>query len=182
MVGIIPKQLRPNFYRSVAQAHVQLTKLRFSKIGTIVRSSKTGEFDIGPLPHIGGPFQTASVFFAAWATHVKFKMDRAEIIRMTPADQPELAKQICDAIESFPSQVRDLLACRPPPQDGGPFALVHADFLHSNMLGDTDFRLVAVIDWEGAQTVPWECVLFPGFLSCMPPSFDLPTNYDDSTG
>lgn len=48
------------------------------------------------------------------------------------------------------------------------------------MLVDSVFNLVGVIDWEGAHTVPWECITFPGFLETMPPSFDLPTNYDAS--
>lgn len=179
--GAIPRAHRPNLYRSVAQCHVHLTRLRFPKIGTVTRCAETGAFDIGPLPRIGGPFETASAFFAAWAERVKFKgKGRGEIIRMMPADPPGLAERVADAIESFPAQVRDLMARRPPPRNDGPFPLVHTDFLHSNMLVDTEFNLVGVIDWEGAQTVPWECVTFPGFLGCMPPSFDLPNKYDES--
>lgn len=180
--GVIPKELRPKFYRSMAQCHTHLARLRFPKIGTIVRCEKTGAFDVGPLPHLGGPFETASAYFAAWAAHVQFSMDRDEIFRSMPASLgPELARQVADAVESFPTQVSDLLAGRrrASPRDEGPFPLAHADFLHSNVLVDAEFGVVGVIDWEGAHTVPWECVAFPGFLECMPPSFDMPTKYDD---
>lgn len=178
--GVIPKDHRPNFYRSVAHCQVHLTHLRFPKIGTIIGRVDTGAFDIGPLPHIGGPFETASAFFTAWADHVKFDKERSEVIRMMPAEPPGLAEQVADAIENFPAQIRALVTRRPPLHNNGPFPLIHTDFLHSNMLVDSQFNLVGVIDWEGAQTVPWECVSFPGFLEAMPPSFDLPTNYDAS--
>lgn len=109
-------------------------------------------------------------------------MGRARAVRHGPRrDPPEHARQVADAVESFPAQVRDLLAGRrrASPRDEGPFPLAHADFLHSNVLVDAEFGVAGVIDWEGAHAVPWECVAFPGFLECMPPAFDMPTKYDD---
>jgi hypothetical protein len=42
-----------------------------------------GKFSImgGPLPGIGGPFDTATAFFEAWADSVKFKWDKETITR-----------------------------------------------------------------------------------------------------
>jgi hypothetical protein len=34
------------------------------------------DFECGPLPGIGGPFDTATAFFEAWADSVKFKWDK----------------------------------------------------------------------------------------------------------
>lgn len=182
--GVIPKEHRSNFYRSVARSQVHLTGLRFPKIGAIIKHTETGEYDVGPLPHIGGPFETASAFFEAWADCVRFNKNRDEIVRImsTSAAGRELCNEIADAVESFPARIKALMARRPPSHDNGPFPLVHTDFMHSNMLVDSDFNLVGVIDWEGAQTVPWQCVTFPGFLECMPPAFDLPGKYDVSSG
>lgn len=182
--GVIPPEYRLNFHRSVARFHVSLIgpRLRFPRIGTITRVADAdgGGFDIGPLPDLGGPFETASAFLEAWANNVKFRKTREEIIRMMPANQP-LAERVAEAIENFPAQIKALVAHRPPSAlDNGPFPLVHADFLHSNILVDSDFNAIGLIDWEGAQTVPWEFITYPRFLEAMPPAFDLPANYDDS--
>lgn len=48
----------------------------------------------------------------------------------------------------------------------------------TNIMADENFSVTGIIDWEGARTVPWELVAFPEFLQAMPPSFDLPYNYD----
>ncbi|KAJ5740553.1 hypothetical protein N7493_000425 [Penicillium malachiteum] len=77
--GVIPREYRPNFYSSVAKYHVclpqnvqveillvwaelvQLTSLRLPKIGTIIQNHE-GEYESGPIPGIGGPFDTATKF------------------------------------------------------------------------------------------------------------------------
>lgn len=171
--GVIPRDHRLNFHRSVAQLHVRLTDLRFPKIGTITKHADAagGGYDVGPLPGLGGPFETTSAFLEAWANTVTFGRTRDEIRRMIPADPPDLAERIVNAIENFPAQIKALVAHRPlSARDNGPFPLAHADLLHSNILVDPAFNAVGVIDWEGAQTVPWEYVTFPRFLDAMPPA------------
>lgn len=178
--GVIAKEHRLRLYSSVAQCHVHTFRLHFPKIGTIVKCTETGTFYIGPIPHIGGPFETESAFFEAWDDTVKFRLNRQQIVQMVPPNQPELAKRVAVAIENFPTQVKVLFTRRLPPRNEGPFPLVHTDFLHSNILVDSEFSVVGVIDWEGAQMLPWECVTFPDFLECMPPAFDVPAKYDDN--
>ncbi|KAJ5158617.1 uncharacterized protein N7500_008268 [Penicillium coprophilum] len=164
--GVIPKEHRQNFYRSVAKSHVQLTSLRLPKIGTIIRNSE-GNYECGPLPGIGGPFDTATAFFEAWADSVKFKCDKETITRMM-ARGPIPAERMITIIDNFPSQIK-ALASRLSLYNEGPFPLDHDDFLHSNiMVDENSFNVTGIIDWEGACTVPWELIAFPDFLTAMP--------------
>jgi hypothetical protein len=71
-----------------------MTSLRFSKIGTIVRA-ENGEYDIGPLPDIGGPFDTATQFFEAWAERSQFPHGKDQVIRRMgsgPAQRVQAAR------------------------------------------------------------------------------------------
>ncbi|KAJ5420914.1 hypothetical protein N7465_003433 [Penicillium sp. CMV-2018d] len=174
--GVIPREYRQNFYRSVANCHVQLASLRLPKIGTIVRN-REGGYECGPLPGIGGPFDTATAFFEAWADSVKFKLDKETISHMMQRG-PMPAEQMVAIIENFPSQIK-AIASRLSLYNDGPFPLAHNDFLHSNiMVDENNFDVTGIIDWEGACTVPCELLTFPDFLTAMPASFDLPQKYD----
>ncbi|KAK4140282.1 uncharacterized protein C8A04DRAFT_40069 [Dichotomopilus funicola] len=154
--GVIPTQYRPQFYRSVAACHVQITSLRLPKIGTIARN-RDGAYELGPLPGTGGPFNTAVA---------------------TMQGGPIPADRMISIINQFPSQVK-AMSSRLSASNNGPFPLCHDDFLHSNiMVDENNFNVTGIIDWEGACTVPWELVAFPEFLQAMPVSFDLLQNYD----
>lgn len=176
--GVIPRRHRPNFYRSVAACHVQITSLRFPKIGIITRTGDGG-YEMGPLPGIGGPFETATAFFEAWANSVQFKRNREAITNMMQRG-PIPAERMVAIVENFPKQIK-AMAARISTHDNGPFPLDHDDFLHSNILVDeTNFDVTGIIDWEGACAVPWELVAFPEFIQTLPASFDLPENYDQN--
>ncbi|KAF6831962.1 hypothetical protein CPLU01_06479 [Colletotrichum plurivorum] len=176
--GVIPKEYRKTLHRSVAKCHVQMASLRLPKIGTVVRK-EDGGYEAGPIPGIGGPFDTAAAFFEAWAATAKFKRGKEEIAQMLQRAGPISAEEMVKIIEEFPSQIRDMAAHLPIPNEG-PFPLCHDDFLHSNiMVDEASFEVTGVIDWEGAWTAPWGLVGYPGFLECMPPSFDLPQHYDE---
>ncbi|KAL4886415.1 kinase-like domain-containing protein [Aspergillus karnatakaensis] len=175
--GVIPREYRQNFYRSVAKCHVQLTSIRLPQIGTIVRT-REGGYECGPIPGIGGPFDTATAFFETWAKKVKFQWDRETIIRMMRMQNaPISAEQMVEMIEEFPLQIQ-AIASRLSLYDTGPFPLAHVDFFHSNIMVDGNFDVTGIIDWERACTVPWELIAFPAFLRAMPVSFDLPEHYD----
>jgi hypothetical protein len=141
----------------------------------IVKNYKGG-YECGPLPGIGGPFDTATAFFEAWADSVKFKWDKETITRMMQR-APIPAERMIAIIDNFPSQIK-AMASQLSLCNEGPFPLDHDDFLHSNiMVDENSFDVTGVIDWEGACTVPWELIAFPDFLAAMPVSFDLPENY-----
>jgi hypothetical protein len=142
-----------------------------------VRNHKGG-YECGPLPGIGGPFDTAAAFFEAWADSVKFKWNNETVTRLMQNGQaPVSAEQMITIIENFPSQIK-AMATRLSLYNEGPFPLAHVDFLHSNIMVDDSFCVTGIIDWEGACTVPCELLAFPDFLTAMPISFDLPQEYD----
>jgi hypothetical protein len=143
----------------------------------IVRN-REGGYEAGPIPGIGGPFDTATAFFEAWADTVKFKWDKETIGRMMQRG-PIPAERMIAMIDQFPSQIKAMASRLSRSHNEGPFPLCHDDFLHSNiMVDEKSFNVTGIIDWEGACTVPWELVAFPEFLQAMPASFDLPQKYD----
>ncbi|KAK3331736.1 hypothetical protein B0T19DRAFT_85996 [Cercophora scortea] len=177
--GNIRLDRREAFYSAVARVHTQLTSVRLPKIGMIVQR-EGGSFDVGPFPDIGGPFETATDFFKAWASHAKFPQD-TDAIRKGMGGAPEtFFDQILASVRNFPSQITALAdRLSPPDSNCGPFPVQHEDFLHSNIIIDHDYNVLAVIDWEGACTLPWEMVQFPEFLSVTPAVMDAPWNYDE---
>jgi len=153
-----------------------LTSLRLPKIGTIVRNHE-GKYECGPLPGIGGPFDTATAFFEAWADSVKFKWDKERIMNMMQRG-PIPGEKMVEIIENFPSQLK-AMASRLSTCNEGPFPLTHDDFLHSKIMVDEgSFDVTGIIDGQGACAVPCELVAFPDFLKAMPVYFDLPQKYD----
>ncbi|KAK0368383.1 hypothetical protein CLIM01_14259 [Colletotrichum limetticola] len=174
--GVIPVEYRKTFYRSVAECHVQMTSLRLPKIGAITRR-EDGGYDSGPIPGIGGPFDTAAAFFEAWADKAKFKLDKETITQMMQRG-PISAEEMVRITDEFPPQIKSM-ANLLPFRNEGPFPLCHDDFLHSNiMVDEASFNVTGIIDWEGACTVPWGLVTYPEFIQVMPRAFDLPQHYD----
>ncbi|KAL1897921.1 hypothetical protein Sste5346_003773 [Sporothrix stenoceras] len=175
--GVIPEALRPQFYRQVAAFHVQMTSLRLPQIGT-VRQREDGGFEAGPIPGIGGPFDTATEFFNAWADYTKFPRRPDEIVEIMRG-APE-TQQVLSSVETFLTRLRDMAPrlAQHHKSDNGPFPLCHSDFLHSNIVVDHDtFDVLGIIDWEGACTLPLELVQFPRFLSFMPRNFGSPNRF-----
>jgi hypothetical protein len=56
--GETPAQFKDKFHAELADIQVEMASIRFSKIGAIVL--RDGEFDVGPIPGLGGPFNTAA--------------------------------------------------------------------------------------------------------------------------
>lgn len=154
---------------------VKITALRFPKIGTILKT-QDGEWDIGPLPDIGGPFDTATQFFEAWVDHVKFPHDQHHILEMMKGQPAQRTQEVLQAVMEFPSQIR-AMASRLSQHNDGPFPLCHRDFIHSNMIVNEAFDVIAVIDWEGACTLPQELICFPDFLRATPIQFNPSESY-----
>lgn len=152
-----------------------MASVRLPRIGTIIKCTD-GSYDIGPLPDIGGPFDTATAFFEAWAAKAKFPKS-SDIIRKSIGNGP--VNDVLSSITSFPSRIK-ALANRLSSCNNGPFPLWHPDFLHSNIIIDESYRVLGVIDWEGACTVPWELVEFPLFLETVPFPMDAACNYDEN--
>ncbi|KAK7991531.1 hypothetical protein PG988_000325 [Apiospora saccharicola] len=168
--GRIPLTRQEIFFRSV-----QIASIRFPKIGTITWSRDSG-FDIGPFPIIGGPFETATSFFRAWAAHAFFPMPVDEIKKILekgPVDD------VLRSIQSFPERI-EAKAHQLSSFDSGPFPVAHPDFFHSNIVINREYEVLSVIDWEGTCTLPWELMEFPPFLETVPVPMDAPWNYDEN--
>jgi len=152
-----------------------MTSVRLPKIGIIIKR-KDGSYDIGPFPDIGGPFETATAFFDAWAAHAKFPKSKIEIQRSM---NDGLVNEMITSITEFPCKLR-AVANRLSSCNNGPFPVSHRDFFHSNIVVDHRYRILGIIDWEGACTVPWELMEFPLFLETVPSSMDASWNYDEN--
>jgi aminoglycoside phosphotransferase (APT) family kinase protein len=166
--GETPAQYKGKFHEALADIQTEMASIRFSTIGTIV-VRPDGEFDVGPIPGVGGPFSTAAEYFEAWAKTAKYPYKEATVRSRTPAD---FVEEILAAIRSFPGGVQEL-AGRFPFRDG-PFPLIHTDLYSSNVIIDKDYNVLSVIDWENAIVGPWELVEFNKQLSVVPPAMDGP--------
>ncbi|KFY66895.1 hypothetical protein V496_01880 [Pseudogymnoascus sp. VKM F-4515 (FW-2607)] len=173
--GEIPPQHKTNFYDEVARIQVEMTSVRLPRIGTIIKCTD-GSYDIGPFPDLGGPFDTATAFFEAWAAKAKFPKSRG-IIQKSMKTGP--VNEVLASITEFPRRIK-ALASRLSSCDNGPFPVWHPDFLHSNIIVDEGYRVLGVIDWEGTCTIPWGLVEFPLFLETVPFPMDASWNYDEN--
>ncbi|KAL4756106.1 uncharacterized protein BDW70DRAFT_154447 [Aspergillus foveolatus] len=171
--GRITVERRSGFYREMASIQVHLSSIRLPKIGTVIKHADN-TFGVGPLPGLGGPFSTATECFIAWAKHSKFPLTDDQIHRRTAGSG--WSQEILDSIHNFPLRLRTL-ASKISVCDNGPFPLYHPDLYQSNIIVNSSFQVLGVIDWEGVCTVPWEVVQPPIFLTVLPRAMDDPDNY-----
>jgi len=135
-----------------------------------------GSYIQGPVPGLGGPYETAEEFFKAWAAKAEFGMPEE---RLAAACGP-FAAQIVPSVKSFKQSIHDA-ASKFSVHNTGPFPLCHGDFGHNNIIVDDNYQVLGVIDWETAFAAPWEVFGdFPLTLSATPPAMDLPINYDEA--
>lgn len=135
-----------------------------------------GTYQQGPIPGLGGPFDTATEFFQAWAAKTRFGTTEE---RLRAASGP-YADEIIPSVSSFRQSIADL-AGKLSIRDHGPFPLCHGDFGHNNTIVDDQYRILGVIDWETAFAAPWEIFGdFPLTFSMVPRAMDAPWNYDEA--
>lgn len=151
-------------------------RIRLPKIGKIVGIHDDGSYRLGPIPGVGGPFDTAAEYFRAWAAKVEFGMSEDQL--------QKAAGRFADEILSSASTFRKLLHDNAEwlsAENTGPFPLCHGDFGHNNIVFDDKYRLLGVIDWETAFAGPCELSgEFPLSLSVIPPAMDVPWKYDET--
>lgn len=147
--------------------------MTFPKIGAIIRL-EDGTYDVGPVPGLGGPFNTATEYLKAWAKAARFP-GLSQAKQGCGGYYDEIMPQIAD----FPHKL-EALAGSIPIRNHGPFPLFHGDFGHNNIIVDDDYNVLGVIDWEHVYSVPWECVYFPITLLGVPAAMDAPWNWDEN--
>jgi hypothetical protein len=137
--------------------------------------NEDGTYQQGPIPGLGGPFDTATEFFKAWAAKAEFGMSDEQL----QAASGPYATEIILSVNSFTKSISKL-AGRLSVRDHGPFPLCHGDFGHNNVIVDDKYHVLGVIDWETAFAGPVEVFGdFPLNLSTIPPAMDAPWNYDE---
>ena len=146
------------------------------KIGSVLRRDH-GSFDVGPIPDLGGPFDTAAEYFEAWAATAKFPTSEQHIRENMHRSRGPL-EEVLASVRDFPKLI-NALASSLSSRNNGPFPLYHPDLYHSNIMVDEKFNVLSFIDWQGACTVPWEVVEFPLFLTAIPRAMDASWNYDE---
>ncbi|KAF2019623.1 hypothetical protein BU24DRAFT_431357 [Aaosphaeria arxii CBS 175.79] len=173
--GRTPLQFKERFHSAMARVQVEMASIRFPKIGSIIRLTD-GTYDVGPIPKLGGPFDYPADFFSAWAKHTKYPYTDALVRERTP---PEVVNEVLSSIKEFPSRLTNLAKNHCFEQ--GPFPLFHTDIYKSNIIIDSEYNLLSVIDWENAIAVPWELVEFIKDLCIVPPAMDGPLYHEEES-
>ncbi|KAF1948118.1 hypothetical protein CC80DRAFT_486569 [Byssothecium circinans] len=166
--GKIPLRFKDQFYAAMARIQVEMASVRFPRIGSVVKLSD-GTYSVGPIPGVGGPFDSAADFFEAWAKGTKFPYSESFIRERTPS---AVVGEILESIKDFPSKLLNFAQHHRFQE--GPFPIIHTDLYTSNILVDSDYHIRSVIDWENAIVAPWEMVEFIKDLSIVPPVMDGP--------
>ncbi|KAJ0164436.1 hypothetical protein CTA2_1002, partial [Colletotrichum tanaceti] len=144
-------------------------------IGTVIRNAD-GRFTVGPIPGIGGPFDTAASFIQEWAARMKFPYDEGYLREHLP---PSFIDEILEGNSRFPSRLAKLASDGKHFTRAGPFPIRHTDLFDTNVVVTKAYQVLGVVDWENAYTVPWELVDAPSFLSTVPRLLNRPDQYDD---
>lgn len=137
----------------------ELATFTFPQIGSISHFSKDTGAIIGKLSTAvaeglpdKGPFKEAWDYFAAVA-EAKFRQSCKNDIANDGSNiftrlGPFVFKDIVHNTALFKT-------------GSGPFHLDHMDMGTQNILVDQHFNFLAIIDWEFAQTAPWEVIHYP---------------------
>ncbi|KAJ8108631.1 hypothetical protein OPT61_g8036 [Boeremia exigua] len=141
------------YYGAMARIQAEISSVHFPMIGCITETSDG--YSVGPIPGIGGPFETPADFFAQWATGAVFPLSKEKVEQRTP---PEYFEEVWKSIVGFPSQIAEFAKSYNFRE--GPFPVIHGDLYRSNILIDNDCNVKAIIDWETAIVAPWELVEF----------------------
>ncbi|KAK3384498.1 hypothetical protein B0T24DRAFT_515081 [Lasiosphaeria ovina] len=143
------------------RVQVELATLAYPQIGSISSVSTTGEPVIGRLASASaeglrchGPFSSTAEYFTAVADAAISKLD------LTDTDSNGVLSFTILGAFVF----RDIVQNTTLFEDGsaeGRFPLNHMDLGTQNILVDDKFNFRAIIDWEFAQTAPWQVNHYP---------------------
>ncbi|KAH6994526.1 hypothetical protein EDB82DRAFT_556788 [Fusarium venenatum] len=98
-----------------------------------------------------GPFQNAAHYFTA-----------AGMGTLRRASEYDDTQEQPDLYNLGATIFLDIVRYTPLFESHGPYPLCHMDLHMGNILVDDDLNFMAIIDWEFAQTVPWQVNSYPG--------------------
>jgi hypothetical protein len=147
----------------------------------MVIKNKDGSYDVGPFPDLGGPFETAAAFFEAWAACAKFPYPLGYVKPLLKASLfPEVrrldADELIASIRDFPLKLGKIAS--QISFESGPFPVSQAETRLNNYIIDPGHRIIGVIGWTRACTVPWEMMGFLHLLEVVPCPMEAPFGYD----
>ena len=107
-------------------------------------------YEIGLIPGLGGPFNTATEYLRAWVADAAFpnNPEKAFTTQYGPFSV-EIRKSVEDLPKRLSKMTGSVVFCHE-----GPFPLVPDEFDFHNILVDKKYEIVGVIDFEDAHTVP----------------------------
>ena len=165
----IPDEHKPKLYRQLAQIIIQLSSLKFPKIG-MLRLDEDGQETIGAIVDCAGRK------FGPFSSSIEYYWHRAKI--MSKNDEPSFGGKYSPAnVDRLRLLAIPLLVDED--HNHGPFYLTHPDFAISNMLFDADFNLTGLVDWSGAQTSPIESFARPPVMIVPEPLKSRPRSLSD---
>ncbi|KAI1171918.1 hypothetical protein F4777DRAFT_590914 [Nemania sp. FL0916] len=145
----LPVSIQKHIIAQWTRVQAELATIVFPQIGSFSSFSKSGEPIIGKLASAStgeledaGPFSRSVDYFTSLANAATKKT----AIRLG-------AFVFFDIVTST-----DLFGGAEP---DGPFPLNHMDLGTQNILVDNDFNFIAIIDWEFAQSAPWQVNHYP---------------------
>lgn len=139
---------------------VQIASARLPQIGAVKREAD-GSFSVGPIPGIGGPFDTAASFIQALAAVMKHRLDDDQVRQHCP---PWILNEILKGHKEFPSRLGKLAASGKHFTREGPFPIRHPDLTQCNIIVSKTLDVLGVIDWDRAYAMPWELIDFPSIF------------------
>jgi isoamyl acetate esterase len=158
----LPKEHLEKVARQFADIYVQLSTINFDKIGRLYRKGKEVDvisFVIGDNDELASPLATSLEYFYL---NVRSR-NRATLQSVPSADRVEDFKTAGWVLGQSLTNVVIERAMY------GPYPLCHMDLHHGNILFNEQYDITGIVDWTGAQTVPWErlaanieFVTFPG--------------------
>jgi isoamyl acetate esterase len=152
----IPAEHRVKTYTQLADIKIQLSQLRFSKIGRLTGSGFGGadlKFSINAFQAPGclhtrtsGPFESALDYY--------HDIRRHDLQKAFEREREDLCISAWLRVQAVPSIVQ-------PQFNRGPFPLHHPDVGYDNLLFDDNYNITGMIDWTNAAILPIEsfCVM-----------------------
>ncbi|KAL6695870.1 hypothetical protein J3F84DRAFT_372241 [Trichoderma pleuroticola] len=142
----LPMSIQEHIIAQWTTVQAELATLAYPQIGAICSVSETGDAIIGKLAAGElinlGPFSRASDYFTA--------LGNAAANNTATRLGAHVFLDIVETTDLFGASVTD---------ESFPFN--HMDLGTQNILVDEHFNFVAVIDWEFAQTAPWQVIHYP---------------------
>ena len=147
----IPQKKQEKVLEQWTKFQALLATLTFADIGAISQYSKSK----GPLIGHMATDEAGDIgpFSDAWEYHMAIAEGRVKNARKEPSCDPDDKYHLLGPVVHLDIVKNSSLF---KSNRNGPFPLNHLDMGTQNLLMDDEYNIVAIIDWEMAQTAPWE--------------------------